>query len=124
VAKTWASASEDNRGDVRELIPELYYSPLMLLNLNHHHFGKKQVTEEDVDDVELPPWALGNALLFTHRLREVSYYYFSVNARLYNAFPYGRHSNQIMCHVTFLPGSTSFSETSNIIKIHSHAITL
>jgi hypothetical protein len=71
VAKTWASASEDNRGDVRELIPELYYSPLMLLNLNHHHFGKKQITEEDVDDVELPPWALGNALLFTHRLREV-----------------------------------------------------
>ncbi|KAJ9113849.1 hypothetical protein QFC19_000042 [Naganishia cerealis] len=70
VAKTWASASEDNRGDVRELIPELYYSPLMLLNLNHHQFGKKQVTEEDVDDVELPPWALGNALLFTHRLRE------------------------------------------------------
>lgn len=44
----------------------------MLLNLNRHEFGKKQVTEEDVDDVELPPWALGNALLFTHRHREAS----------------------------------------------------
>lgn len=44
----------------------------MLLNINRHEFGKKQVTEEDVDDVELPPWALGNALLFTHRYREVS----------------------------------------------------
>ncbi|GHJ86512.1 hypothetical protein NliqN6_2914 [Naganishia liquefaciens] len=70
VAKTWSSASEENRGDVRELIPELYYSPLMLLNVNRHEFGKKQVTEEDVDDVELPAWALGNALLFTHRHRE------------------------------------------------------
>lgn len=44
----------------------------MLLNLNRHEFGRKQVTEEEVDDVELPPWALGNALLFTHRYREVS----------------------------------------------------
>ena len=72
MAKAWSLASEENRGDVRELIPELYYSPLMLLNLNRHEFGKKQVTEEDVDDVELPPWALGNALLFTHRHREAS----------------------------------------------------
>lgn len=44
----------------------------MLLNLNRHEFGRKQVTEEEVDDIELPPWALGNALLFTHRYREVS----------------------------------------------------
>jgi hypothetical protein len=63
---------------VRELIPELYYSPLMLLNLNRHEFGKKQATEEDVDDVELPPWALGNALLFTHRYREVGLQYLSL----------------------------------------------
>lgn len=33
VPKTWDSASSTNRGDVRELIPEFFYSPTFLVNL-------------------------------------------------------------------------------------------
>ncbi len=70
VAQAWASASKDSRGDVRELIPEFFYNPLFLTNLNQHDFGRKQATQERVDDVVLPPWALGDPLLFVHRHRE------------------------------------------------------
>lgn len=72
IERAWNSASSDNRGDVRELIPEFYYSPLFLDNINHHDFGRKQDTQELVDHVELPPWALNDPLLFIHRHREVS----------------------------------------------------
>lgn len=36
---------------------------------NRHDFGRRQVGEA-VDDVELPPWAMGSPMLFTHRHRE------------------------------------------------------
>jgi hypothetical protein len=72
ISKAWKSASEDNRGDVRELIPEFFYSPLFLDNINHHDFGKKQNSDEGVDAVELPVWALDDPLLFIHRHREVN----------------------------------------------------
>ncbi len=71
VPRAWASASNDNRGDVRELISEFFYNPLFLTNLNAHDFGKRQASDEIVNDVELPPWALGDPLLFIHRMREV-----------------------------------------------------
>jgi hypothetical protein len=70
IPRAWDSASNTNRGDVRELIPEFFYSPMFLVNLNHHNFGKKQVTGETVDDVQLPPWALGDPMLFVHWNRE------------------------------------------------------
>ncbi|ODN93441.1 hypothetical protein L198_05306 [Cryptococcus wingfieldii CBS 7118] len=70
IPKAWDSASSDNRGDVRELVPEFYYSPAFLVNLNHHDFGRKQATGDIVDDVALPPWALGDPHLFVHRHRE------------------------------------------------------
>jgi hypothetical protein len=106
VAKSWLSASEENRGDVRELIPELYYSPLMLLNLNRHEFGRKQVTEEEVDDVELPPWALGNALLFTHRYREVSLLASFLLVWCLTKFPFARLLSRITFPAIFQNGST------------------
>nr|XP_018262052.1 uncharacterized protein I303_05067 [Kwoniella dejecticola CBS 10117]OBR84210.1 hypothetical protein I303_05067 [Kwoniella dejecticola CBS 10117] len=70
VPRAWESASADNRGDVRELIPEFYYTPAFLWNLNHHDFGRKQSSGDQVDNVALPPWALGDPLLFIHRHRE------------------------------------------------------
>ncbi|WVQ73417.1 hypothetical protein IAR50_002989 [Cryptococcus sp. DSM 104548] len=70
IPKAWDSASSDNRGDVRELVPEFYYSPAFLVNLNHHNFGRKQASGDIVDDVALPPWALGDPHLFVHRHRE------------------------------------------------------
>lgn len=72
MSRAWDSASADNRGDVRELIPEFYYSPLFLVNLNRHEFGKTQTSDEAVDDVVLPAWALEDPLLCVHRHREVS----------------------------------------------------
>ncbi|KAL1405839.1 Beige protein-like 1 [Vanrija albida] len=70
IPKAWDSASSANRGDVRELIPEFFYSAAFLINMNHHDFGKKQVSGDTVDDVALPPWALGDPLLFVHWNRE------------------------------------------------------
>ncbi|KLT43791.1 beach-domain-containing protein [Cutaneotrichosporon oleaginosum] len=70
VPRAWDSASATNRGDVRELIPEFYYAPAFLNNLNHHDFGRKQVSGDLVDDVALPPWALSDPLLFVHMMRE------------------------------------------------------
>ena len=40
VKKEWDSASRDNMGDVRELIPEFYYLPDFLLNSNHFQLGQ------------------------------------------------------------------------------------
>nr|XP_019013052.1 uncharacterized protein I206_02549 [Kwoniella pini CBS 10737]OCF51833.1 hypothetical protein I206_02549 [Kwoniella pini CBS 10737] len=70
IPRAWESASADNRGDVRELIPEFYYTPAFLWNLNHHDFGRKQSSGDQVDNVALPPWALGDPLLFVHKHRE------------------------------------------------------
>ena len=40
VKKEWESASRDNTGDVRELIPEFFYLPDFLLNSNHMQLGQ------------------------------------------------------------------------------------
>lgn len=40
VGKEWESASRDNMGDVRELIPEFFYLPDFLLNSNNIHLGQ------------------------------------------------------------------------------------
>lgn len=42
VKKEWESASRDNMGDVRELIPEFFYLPDFLLNSNHIQLGQAQ----------------------------------------------------------------------------------
>lgn len=42
IKKEWESASRDNMGDVRELIPEFFYLPDFLLNSNHIQLGKAQ----------------------------------------------------------------------------------
>ncbi|WRT68074.1 uncharacterized protein IL334_005049 [Kwoniella shivajii] len=70
IPRAWESASADNRGDVRELIPEFFYNAAFLRNLNHHDFGRKQTSGDQVDDVALPSWALGDPLLFIHKHRE------------------------------------------------------
>ncbi|KAG9149667.1 hypothetical protein Leryth_017584 [Lithospermum erythrorhizon] len=45
-----------NTSDVKELIPEFFYSPDFLVNANSYYFGRKQ-DGEPLNDVCLPPWA-------------------------------------------------------------------
>lgn len=64
VRRAYESASQDVRGDVRELIPEFYALPEFLENLARIDFGVQQNTGERIDDVKLPPWAKQDPLLF------------------------------------------------------------
>ncbi|KAB2571271.1 Beige protein-like protein 1 [Lasiodiplodia theobromae] len=70
IEKAWKSASRDNMTDVRELIPEFFYLPEFLSNMNGYNFGTKQVTGEKINDVALPPWAKGDPEIFIAKHRE------------------------------------------------------
>jgi hypothetical protein len=52
---TWESG-QGSSGDVKELIPEMFYMPEILKNSNNENFGKRQ-DGEPVLHVRLPPWA-------------------------------------------------------------------
>lgn len=69
ISKVWNSASKENTTDVRELIPEFYYLPEFMRNMNHFDFGKLQ-DGSVVDDVELPPWAEGDYYQFIRVMRD------------------------------------------------------
>ncbi|OCH84794.1 beach-domain-containing protein [Obba rivulosa] len=64
VKRSYESASQDLRGDVRELIPEFFACPEFLENSNNLDFGVRQGTGEKIHDVKLPPWAKQDPLLF------------------------------------------------------------
>lgn len=69
VSKAWESASRGNMSDVRELIPEFFYLPEFLMNLNKYDFGLLQ-NNTAIDSVELPPWAKGDPKIFIAKHRE------------------------------------------------------
>ncbi|KAI6157101.1 hypothetical protein BKA82DRAFT_965252 [Pisolithus tinctorius] len=64
IERSYRSASQDVRGDVRELIPEFFSCPEFLENLSHLDFGVSHSTGEKIDDVKLPPWAKDDPLFF------------------------------------------------------------
>ncbi|EON99561.1 putative beige beach domain-containing protein [Phaeoacremonium minimum UCRPA7] len=66
----WNSASRDNGTDVRELIPEFYYLPDFLTNINGYNFGVRQGKGGKIDNVALPPWAKGDPKIFIAKHRE------------------------------------------------------
>ena len=68
--KAWASASQDNMTDVRELIPEFYYLPEFLINLNGYDLGERQGIGGSIGSVILPPWAKGDPNIFIAKHRE------------------------------------------------------
>lgn len=72
--ESWKSCNTSS-SDVKELIPEFFTMPEMLLNLNNFPFGKTQ-KGISVNDVDLPPWAKGSAHEFVriHRLALESEY--------------------------------------------------
>ncbi|KAK9463814.1 uncharacterized protein V1516DRAFT_668782 [Lipomyces oligophaga] len=69
VRRAWESASRDNMADVRELIPEFFYLAEFLENSNGFNFGTLQGGEE-INSVELPPWAKGDPKIFIEKNRE------------------------------------------------------
>lgn len=54
--QTWRSLI-NNINDVKELIPEFFYFPDFLLNLNYFDLGRLQGKNQAVGDVILPAWA-------------------------------------------------------------------
>lgn len=66
----WASSSRDNGSDIRELIPEFFYLPDFLTNINGYNFGVRQGGGGRVDNVVLPPWAKGDPKVFIAKHRE------------------------------------------------------
>ncbi|XP_059046581.1 WD repeat and FYVE domain-containing protein 3 [Achroia grisella] len=59
IKEAWNSASRHNMADVKELIPEFFYLPEFLVNLNNFDLGCKQ-SGVALGDVVLPPWARGD----------------------------------------------------------------
>eukprot|EP00002_Diphylleia_rotans_P030306 TRINITY_DN6216_c0_g1_i2.p1 TRINITY_DN6216_c0_g1~~TRINITY_DN6216_c0_g1_i2.p1 ORF type:complete len:2958 (-),score=456.23 TRINITY_DN6216_c0_g1_i2:383-9256(-) len=55
IPNTWKNVLSSS-ADVKELIPEFFYLPEFLVNLNGVEFGRRQ-TGHPIEDVELPPWA-------------------------------------------------------------------
>ncbi|UJR35190.1 hypothetical protein I4U23_027957 [Adineta vaga] len=47
----------DSPNDGKELIPEFFCLPEFLCNLNKFDLGKLQLTNQNLNDVQLPPWA-------------------------------------------------------------------
>uniref|UniRef100_A0A6B0VH61 Putative lysosomal trafficking regulator lyst n=1 Tax=Ixodes ricinus TaxID=34613 RepID=A0A6B0VH61_IXORI len=55
VAQSWKNCQRDT-SDVKELIPEFFYLPEMLVNKNGYQLGRQE-DGTAVGDVALPPWA-------------------------------------------------------------------
>ncbi|XP_017281990.1 neurobeachin-like protein 2 isoform X2 [Kryptolebias marmoratus] len=56
VAAAWQARME-SPADVKELIPEFFYFPEILQNMNGFDLGRLQISQEPVTDVVLPRWA-------------------------------------------------------------------
>lgn len=64
IPHTWRSSSaEGGLSDVKELIPEFFYMPDMLMNKNNFDMGTTQ-DGRPIGDVILPPWAKGDPRTF------------------------------------------------------------
>ncbi|XXG76013.1 hypothetical protein AAC387_Pa08g0457 [Persea americana] len=64
IGGTWNGVLED-MSDVKELVPELFYLPEVLTNVNSIDFGTTQLGGK-IDSVKLPPWA-DNPVDFIHK---------------------------------------------------------
>ena len=56
----------DSPNDGKELIPEFFYLPEFLTNLNQFDLGKLQANDQILDDVQLPTWAHNSPEEFIH----------------------------------------------------------
>ena len=63
-----------SKGDVRELIPECFYFPEMLLNINNLNMGMRtdiDFKHKRVGDVEVPEWASSDPFRFIVMMKQV-----------------------------------------------------
>lgn len=67
IGGTWNGVLED-MSDVKELVPELFYLPESLMNVNSIDFGTTQLGGK-LDSVKLPPWA-EDPVDFIHKHRK------------------------------------------------------
>ena len=72
--KTFISASS-LKDDVRELIPEFFIIPEILINKNNLNLDQGKTGSDNkksvVNDVELPPWSNKNACIFVAQMRRI-----------------------------------------------------
>ena len=66
---TWDGCNK-SMSDVKELVPELYCCPEVLVNSNRYDLGELQDGVTRVDDVILPPWTKNNPFEFIRRHRD------------------------------------------------------
>ncbi|XP_073101635.1 BEACH domain-containing protein C2 [Elaeis guineensis] len=66
ISSTWNGVLED-MSDVKELVPEMFYLPEVLTNVNSIDFGTTQLGGK-LDSVNLPPWA-DSPVDFIHKHR-------------------------------------------------------
>ena len=63
------------KDDVRELIPEFFTLPEMFININNLNLAQNKSNAEnkivDINDVELPPWAMNLSYNFVLQLRKI-----------------------------------------------------
>uniref|UniRef100_A0A1I7XJU6 WD_REPEATS_REGION domain-containing protein n=1 Tax=Heterorhabditis bacteriophora TaxID=37862 RepID=A0A1I7XJU6_HETBA len=69
IGDAWTSASRNNMADVKELIPEFFTLPEMMMNKNKFDLGVKQ-NGVVLDNVVLPPWAHGDPREFIRLHRQ------------------------------------------------------
>jgi len=69
MALTWDGCNR-SMSDVKELVPELYCCPEVLLNTNKYDLGELQDGVTRVHDVVLPPWAKGSPFDFVRLHRD------------------------------------------------------
>ena len=116
VGEEWTLASGERGGDtgcVKELIPELFYMPEALLNVNSLRLGQRQ-DGATLNHAQLPPWARGSAWKFVRRMRQV-HLPLSAQARAPPTFYRhgGRHSSPRTRAASYPTGSTWSLVTSN-----------
>eukprot|EP01038_Epipyxis_sp_PR26KG_P011916 gene11916-15945_t len=69
IRRTWIGCN-NAMSDVKELIPEMFCCPEILLNTNNLPLGHLQDGDEPVNDVLLPPWSKNNPFEFIRIQRE------------------------------------------------------
>jgi WD40 repeat protein len=101
-----------NPQDVKELIPEFFFNPEFLYNLNHCEFGRKQ-DGVIIDDVELPRWCKDAADFVRQHREALESEYVSQNLHHWIDLIFGAKQRP-----PFLPGGSDKSVEAMNVFVH------